>query len=103
MRHEIVTRITTTSLKASDRKDFRIFVLFFPQMKPEKKAIAISDVAKGILEILKKYNKVTLSQLKKETNLSNKKWDKHLKELTKKGIVSVKKPLESELEVWLEK
>ena len=64
-------------------------VLFFPQMKPEKKAIAISDEAKGVLEKLKKAEELLLSDLKSESGLSNKKWDKTIKELTKNNLAKV--------------
>ena len=64
-------------------------VLFFPQMRPEKKPLAISDDAKAVLEILKKYEKLALNDLKNQSGLSNKKWDKTIKELTKNKLVKV--------------
>lgn len=66
-------------------------VLFFPQMKPEKKAIAISDEAKGILGLLKGNSPVHLPELKAQSGLSNKKWDKAIKELTKNQLAKVYK------------
>ena len=66
-------------------------VLFFPQMRPEKKAVAVSDEAKGILEILKKAEKLELVDLKTQSGLSNKKWDKSIKELTKNSLAKVEK------------
>ncbi len=66
-------------------------VLFFPQMKPEKKPLAISDESKGILEILKKEEKMGLDALKAQSGLSNKKWDKSIKELTKNTLAKVEK------------
>lgn len=66
-------------------------VLFFPQMKPEKKALAISDDAKAILEILNKSEKLELVDLKSQSGLSNKKWDKSIKELTKNSLAKVEK------------
>ena len=66
-------------------------VLFFPQMKPEKKAIAVSDEAKAVFDILKKAEKLTLSDLKGQSGLSNKKWDKTIKELTKNSLAKVEK------------
>ena len=66
-------------------------VLFFPQMKPEKKAIAISEEAKGVLEILKDKSESLLNDLKTESGLSNKKWDKAIKELTKNKLAKVNK------------
>ncbi len=66
-------------------------VLFFPQMKPEKKAIALSDEAKEVLKLLKKAEKIALSLLKEQSGLSNKKWDKSIKELTKNNLAKVNK------------
>ena len=66
-------------------------VLFFPQMKPEQKPLAISDEAKGILAVLKKTQKLPLSDLKDQAGLSNKKWDKAVKELTKNNLAKVEK------------
>ncbi len=66
-------------------------VLFFPQMRPEKKAIAISDDAKAVFEVLKKAEKLELIDLKSQSGLSNKKWDKSIKELTKNNLAKVEK------------
>jgi lysyl-tRNA synthetase class 2 len=66
-------------------------VLFFPQMRPEKKAVALSDEAKGVLAILKKAEKLELIDLKSQSGLSNKKWDKSIKELTKNNLAKVEK------------
>ncbi len=66
-------------------------VLFFPQMRPERKQIALTDEAKEVFEILKKAEKLTLNDLKTQAGLSNKKWDKSIKELTKNNLVSVEK------------
>lgn len=68
-------------------------VLFFPQMKPEKKVIAVelTDEAKAVLELIKKAGKDELSNIKDLAGLSNKKWDKSIKELTKSGLAKVQK------------
>lgn len=66
-------------------------VLFFPQMRPEKKTVAISDEAKTVLEVLKKAEKLKLNDLKTQSGLSNKKWDKTIKELTKNNLAKVEK------------
>lgn len=66
-------------------------VLFFPQMKPEPKPLAISDEAKDVLSLLQKENKTTLENLKTQSGLSNKKWDKAIKELTKNNLAKVEK------------
>ena len=57
-------------------------VLFFPQMKPEKKAVELSEDEKAILEILKGNSPIGLNELKEKSGLSNKKWDKAIKGLT---------------------
>ena len=66
-------------------------VLFFPQMKPEKKQVAISDDAKAVLDILSKSEKMDLNDLKGQSGLSNKKWDKAIKDLTKNKVAKVEK------------
>jgi lysyl-tRNA synthetase class 2 len=66
-------------------------VLFFPQMRPEKKSIELTDNEKTIFSILKKINKIELSDLKIKSNLSNKAWDKGIKGLTKNGLALVSK------------
>ena len=66
-------------------------VLFFPQMKPEPKVATIGNEAKVVLEALKKADKLPLNDLKEQSGLSNKKWDKTIKELTKNGLASVTK------------
>ncbi|REE82858.1 lysyl-tRNA synthetase class 2 [Lutibacter oceani] len=66
-------------------------VLFFPQMKPEKKApsFELNDDEKVVLELLKKVEKVLLTDLKSQSGLSNKKWDKTIKGLTKHNLAKV--------------
>jgi len=66
-------------------------VLFFPQMKPERKQVELSDNEKAIFEILKKENNIELAKLKDEAGLSNKGWDKGIKGLTKHGLAKVAK------------
>ena len=68
-------------------------VLFFPQMRPEKKmpAIELGDDEKLILEILKSGEAMPLSEVKEKSQLSGKKWDKVTKNLTKSNIVKVEK------------
>ena len=66
-------------------------VLFFPQMRPEKKAIALNDNEKVIFEILKLQKSMPLNDLKTQAGLSNKAWDKGLKGLGKHGLTKVKK------------
>ena len=66
-------------------------VLFFPQMRPEKKQVALSDNEKAIFEILKTQNRMDLSELKSQSGLSNKGWDKGIKGLAKHGLTKVEK------------
>ncbi len=67
-------------------------VLLFPQMRPEKKQIQIelSDEEKFIVDLLKgNENKMDLTQLKITANLSGKKWDASMKNLSKHGLTKV--------------
>ena len=66
-------------------------VLFFPQMKPEVKQVAMSDDEKVVFNMLKANSPFELSELKIQSGLSNKKWDKTIKGLTKSGIAKVNK------------
>ncbi|HAS18756.1 MAG TPA: lysine--tRNA ligase, partial [Flavobacteriaceae bacterium] len=66
-------------------------VLFFPQMKPERKAVALNEEEKLVLEILKKSVSKELTSIKEQTPLSNKKWDSSIKGLTQKKVVKVVK------------
>ncbi len=64
-------------------------VLFFPQMRPEKKAVELTDDEKAIAEILKTSNQLALDALKAQAGLSGKKWDAAMKGLSKHGLVKV--------------
>ena len=66
-------------------------VLFFPQMRPEKKAVALSENEKLVFELLKPQQKMPLEVLKTDSELSNKAWDKTIKGLTKLQLVIVTK------------
>ncbi|WP_426429417.1 lysine--tRNA ligase [Winogradskyella sp. HB-48] len=66
-------------------------VLFFPQMRPEKKKLDLSDNEKVIFEILKKQNRMDINELKAQSGLSNKGWDKGIKGLGKHGLTKVEK------------
>lgn len=74
-------------------------VLLFPQMRPEKwdidesaaPEIQLNDEEKAVLSILEANHPITLAQLKEESNLSNKKWDKTIKGLTKANLAKVSK------------
>ena len=64
-------------------------VLFFPQMKPVKKEPDISEDAKVIFNRLKNIEQILLTDFKSEFDLSNKKWDKILKELRGNDLVDI--------------
>lgn len=66
-------------------------VLFFPQMKPEKKAVALTEEEKLVLDHLKAAGTIELAALKALANLSNKKWDQTTKSLSGKGLIQVEK------------
>jgi lysyl-tRNA synthetase, class II len=65
-------------------------VLFFPQMRPEKK-VKLSDNEKAIFGILKPQKSMSLNDLKSQSGLSNKAWDKGIKGLTKHKLAKVEK------------
>ena len=64
-------------------------VLFFPQMKPEKRPPELKEQEKAILDILKARNPVPLGELREASGLSNKAWDKGIKGLTRLGLAAV--------------
>ncbi len=84
-------------------------VLFFPQMKPEasiaqspvlstqsevpsaQEEHALSEDEKSVLTLLKANSPMDLNDLKGQTGLSNKKWDKAIKGLTKNKLAKVEK------------
>ena len=90
-------------------------VLFFPQMKPENraeseqsgdrqsqreltrtegssnKAFELTEDEKVLMNILKDSSPIDLNELKGQTGLSNKKWDKAIKGLTKNNLARVEK------------
>lgn len=68
---------------------FKEFVLFFPQMRPERKAVELSEEEKAVLEIIKANAPIDLNDLKSQSELSGKKWDKTIKGLTKNNLVKV--------------
>ncbi|MEM9141724.1 MAG: lysine--tRNA ligase [Bacteroidota bacterium] len=69
-------------------------VLFFPQMRPERRVAAdvlSNEDAKAVFALLKNAEKLPLGDLKAQSGLSNKKWDKAIKELTKNKVAKVSK------------
>ena len=70
-------------------------VLFFPQMKAEKKAIEMSEEEKAVFAILKTHSPIALTDLKAQSGLSNKKWDKTIKGFIKNNLAKVEKTSDS--------
>jgi lysyl-tRNA synthetase class 2 len=66
-------------------------VLFFPQMRPEKKQVELTQEEKIIMDILKPEGEMPLGDLKAKAGLSGKKWDKSTKNLSKLGLFQVEK------------
>jgi len=64
-------------------------VLFFPQMRPEKKQLELTEDEKIIIGLLKSENNQAISQLKEKSALSGKKWDAAMKSLSKYGLTKV--------------
>ena len=65
-------------------------VLFFPQMRPEKKKISMSENEKLVFENLSAENQL-INEIKSKTDLSNKAWDKAIKSLRKQELIKVEK------------
>ena len=70
-------------------------VIFFPQMRPEKKSLDMNEEEKRVFESLKKVKQISLIELKEKSDLSGKKWDKTIKSLVKKNLVKVIKENDS--------
>ena len=69
-------------------------VLFFPQMRPEKKAVVVelSEQEKAVQELLAANDgALEIGDLKSRIEMSGKQWDKALKGLAKNGITEVAK------------
>ena len=64
-------------------------VLFFPQMRPEKKQLDLSEDEKLIVGLLKAENSQPIGVLKDKSALSGKKWDAAMKGLAKHGLTKV--------------
>ena len=77
-------------------------VLFFPQMRPEvsstqepvlstQEEYELSEDEEVVMNLLKDNSPIDLNALKGQTGLSNKKWDKAIKGLTKNKLARVEK------------
>ena len=66
-------------------------VLFFPQMRPEKAAPSyeLTEEENTIIALLKANNNIELADLKIQSALSGKKWDKSMKNLAKYNLTKV--------------
>lgn len=64
-------------------------VLFFPQMRPEKKGPELTEDEKHIIDILKANEGITIGELKEKAALSGKKWDTASKGIAKHGLMKV--------------
>ena len=65
-------------------------VLFFPQMRPEKKKVLMSESEKLVFENISDENQL-LSEVRSKTQVSNKAWDKAIKSLRKSELIKVEK------------
>ena len=65
-------------------------VLFFPQMKPEKKKLSLNENESTVLSLLQK-EKTEINNVKQNSGLSNKGWDKTIKSLRKLNLIDVEK------------
>jgi lysyl-tRNA synthetase class 2 len=75
-------------------------VLFFPQMRPEKKQVQIelTDEEKLIVDLLKaNNNQMDLGELKAKSELSGKKWDAATKSLSQHKLIKVSVAGESKI------
>jgi lysyl-tRNA synthetase, class II len=66
-------------------------VLFFPQMRPEKKEVSMTEEEKAIFELFTDNEIITLDLIKKSVDYSNKVIDKTCKSLVKKEKIKFNK------------
>jgi lysyl-tRNA synthetase class 2 len=76
-------------------------VLFFPQMKPDNTSIDLSEESSKILNVIKNNNELSIDDLKSKFDFSNRKWDKFLKELREKDLITIFKSKENQILVKL--
>jgi lysyl-tRNA synthetase class 2 len=62
-----------------------------PEQSPKKEDVELTDDEKALIHILKANSPIDLNELKGQTGLSNKKWDKAIKGLAKNKLARVEK------------
>ena len=82
---------TNPVIAQSTKAVYPSIISCFPQMKPEKKAVELTEDEKAVINLLKSNSPIDLNDLKGQTGLSNKKWDKAIKGLTKNKLAKVEK------------
>ena len=65
-------------------------VIFFPQMRPEKKKVSMNESEKLVYENISKENQL-IGVIKNKIEISNKAWDKAIKSLRKLELIKVEK------------
>lgn len=78
-------------------------VLFFPQMRPEKKGPELTEDEKHIIEILKANEGISIGDLKTKADLSGKKWDAASKGISKHGLMKITVDGENKIAEYLGK
>jgi len=78
-------------------------VLFFPQMRPEKKGPELTEDEKHIIEILKANEGISIGDLKTKADLSGKKWDAATKGISKHGLMKITVDGENKIAEYLGK
>lgn len=72
-------------------------VLLFPQMRPEKKKMEMTEDEKLVFGLLNNDTPSDLNEIKTSSGLSNKKWDKAIKGLRASKIIDIEKTADSML------
>jgi lysyl-tRNA synthetase class 2 len=75
-------------------------VLFFPQMRPEKKGPELTEDEKHIIEILKANEGISIVDLKVKADLSGKKWDAASKGISKHGLLKIEVNCDNKIAVY---
>lgn len=70
-------------------------VLLFPQMRPEKKKMEMTEDEKLVFGLLNNDTPSDLNEIKTSSGLSNKKWDKAIKGLRASKIIDIEKTADS--------